>query len=1333
MKSRVLLLVTFCALLCVTSPVLSQNGTGTITGHLTDSSGAFVAGATVSAVNLATGVRVEATSNTAGIYLLPELIPGTYTIEASKPGFKKVVRPKVTVQVADHLGIDLLLEVGAVNEAITVTAEAPQLRTEDAQTGEVINNHMVATLPQVNRDPLTLLKLSGNVQGSGDRAGWNMSAAPTGQNGAPTGGFFSGPSDTRVNGGRAASVEYLVDGVPATGGFVHQVVTATPTTEDVQEFKVLTNGISSEYGRLSGGVVEIATNAGTNALHGQLFEYHKDAFLNANNWGNDNQCSVGIKSACSKSNFRNNDFGFSVGGPVLIPHIYNGKNKTFWFASGNWIRESQSGNSSLGETISDFERNTIPDPFNGNKIVNPTPCPAGTVLPASPPNPANPANLCADLTDIGFSQNDPNFPWVQVGDVFIAPDAQGNKTPAGGDARHIPLQEVDPAIERVISLMPHANIKPLYGTVGTNYQYRTPESFKSASWSVRGDHVINERQRIFGRFTHTSQTNLTGASYPNYPSSGASVHGAFGASLHYNYAISPTLVLDLTTGGNYSPTAFGLFASGKLANVSDWGYDQDYTSTMGNAFLNINQVRTEGTAWNPAGTLIGSGNLNGPQIRSLNSTNFSYAAALTKIINRHTMKFGYDARRYYDNVNQSQGANPANPGDGYAITAAGSFLTTANDGGGPIWGSALNDANNMATFLWGLDTWSQATASTTRALAANYYAAYMQDDFKVNRKLTLNLGVRWEMQTPVTERNNNLSIWDPLGTPPFTINSGYNFTNALLASGMTAAQAEQVVIPDWAARGAFAPGAIEFVKTPQHRSRNATDYHPWNFAPRAGFAYQAMRSTVVRGSFGIFYLPIGNNLGNYGDSPGLAYANKWTNAGALQGINWRYGPGLSTITNPWPQPSWQQFVFAHDSQVANLEAAQHGSGTGGVITTSHMPREMNWSFGIQHQLPHNWLVEATYAGNHSGDLQGLYYPSHFPKSLYNAASRGLYGYDPQNNNTPYFVVASPTTGQILPGTGPTSDMQPLALLEYQYPYFGPVNVQDANIGTSNFNSLNLRVQKRLSQGLQILANYTFSKLLDNVGSENQTSDPTQTGQGSLGKTFQSVDTINNIYGLSPGDQTHRLTVFYNYQLPFGRGRHWMNSPQGVGHILEAVAGGWEISGISTWQSGTPISIGVNGTTVDNSLDINYVTASLAPGATLDSIKGAAYANARSTLCPYSCSTDKNFDPKTHPVALNKSAISNNGVAQSFTYGTLPPILKLRNPSNWNTDLSIMKSFPVLSSDGSRYFQLRLEGANIFNHPGLAGYDTDVTHATFGMITGTANTERNVQISGRFVF
>lgn len=1335
MNYRFTLVVIFLCAICISVlPLFAQEGAGAITGHVTDSTGAAVPNAQVTAANAATQVRTTATTNSAGIYVLSNLLPGTYSVEASAKDFKRAVRTNVLLQVSDNIGLDFSLEVGSVKESIVVTTEAPQLRSEDAQVGEVVNERMIETVVNIGRNPLTLITLAGNVQGSGAPAGANLSLG---------GGIFNAPNDTRVNGGRESAVEYLVDGVPATGGFVHQVVNTTPNTEDVQEFKVITNGMSSEFGRLSGGVVEVATKSGANQFHGQLFEYHQDQFFDANGWGQDNQCAFGrltggSTAACTKAPFHQNDFGFAVGGPVLIPHLYNGRNKTFWFANAEWLRNNTPGGSAITTTITEQERNSIPDPFNGNAIKTPTPCPDGTV------------GGCADLTDIGnavynsCATKDPQgnclqtpYPYPAIGNPFVQPDVNGNRPPDGGDGRHVPVNQLNPAILRYVSLMPHANIAPVYGTTGWNYQYRSASKTDTLKWDVRLDHNINDKQHIYGRFTHDNETFSSSPAFPNFANTGTELKGGFGATLHYDYVISPTVVLDLNTGGNYSPAAFGHFVSGRGANTAGWGFQPSVTNMVGNTLLSIGQVRDEASA-NGGGDVIGQ-YLNGPTLNALNTTNFMYSVALTKILNRHTMKFGYEGRRYYDNFNQPAGSNPT--GDGFFITGAGSFLNVADDGN--IWGNTQDDANNMGTFLWGLDSWAHATTSTSRALATNYYASYMQDDFKVNKKLTVNLGVRWEMQTPVTERNNNLTVWDPLAPAPFTLTPGYNFNQSLLNAGLTQAQAGQVQAPGWAQAGAFSPGGIVFVDSPEHRARTATGYHPWNFSPRLGFAYQAMRNTVVRGSFGVFYLPIGNSITNYGDTPGVAYTTQSSTEFGNNAINYEITqPGFQTITNAFPLPGLELAAFGHNSQMANLQTATAGSGSGGVLMTSHMPHELDWSFGIQRQLPKNWLVEATYSANHSSDLLGLEYPSRFPKNLYTGGPGGpnwnLYSLSAPNP----IYVQSPFAGQVPAGgftggqTVGGSQVVSLAALEYAYPYFGPVNVEDANIGRANYQSGNLRVEKRLSDGLQILLNYTYSKALDNVGGPDQTAQPSQAGQGSLGKTFQSVDTIANVYGLAAADQTHRLVVAYNYQLPFGHGRRWMNSQAGIlGNVIEGAAGGWEISGVTNWSSGVPVSIGVNNTNVDQNIDIYYTQGNLAPGAALQSLRASGASSPGSTLCDIFCSSA--HPSSSHPTALNLDALaqpagSAPGSAASFTYGYLPPVLGfIRQPSTWGTDIAVMKRFPIMR-EGATYFQLRLEGQNIFNHPTLGGYDTNVTDSTYGMITGK-NGSRVVQISGRFVF
>jgi len=1407
MNRRISGLILLLAIVCLAPlPVFAQVGTGTITGHVTDATGALVPNAQVVAVNAATQVRTTAATNSSGIYELPNLIPGTYSLEVLAKGFKKLVRTNILVQVADNIGLDLRLEVGAINETVTITAEAPQLRTEDAQTGEVFNEELLQTLVNPSRNPINLITLAGNVQGGGGGAG-----VPLGN--GNTGAFYSPPNDTRINGGRLSSIDYIVDGISETGGFVHQVVNTTPNNEDVQEFKVITNGMSAEYGRLSGGAVELQTKSGSNAIHGQLFEYHQDQFFNANGWGNDDLCLFDKANslpttACRKSLFHQNDYGFAVGGPVVIPHVYNGRNKTFWFANAEWLHNQTPGGQQFGTTVSDAERNSIPNPYNNWQIANKVPCPAGTQA-ATPFAGAgfpyvNDTTDCADLTDIGNAPYSPTagtgdgygdsqtpYPYVALGDIYFAPDVNGNRVLAGGDGRHIPVSELDPAALHYIALQPHANIPPIYGTTGFNYMYRTATHTKQLKWDVRVDHAIDDKQHIYGHFTHDDETYLQGAAYPNYQQPGTNLKGGFQANVHYDYEISPTLILDLNAGGNYSPGVFGGLVQGPGASTSGWGFQPSVSSLIGTTMESLDQIRDESSQWGN-GDVMGSSFLQGPTARSIATTTFQYSAALTKIVGRHTMKFGYDGRRYYDNFLFPAGAGGS---DGFFITAFGTFQNLSEDNN--IWSNTLGDANAMGAYFWGLDSWAHSSQATARELANNYYSGYMQDDFKASKKLTVNVGVRWEMQTPITERHDNLTVWDPLAPAPFTLPSSYNFQNAVLnatctpisdiqiggqspttCTAMTPQMEGMLTPPDWAVSGAFDPGAIVFVHSPEHRARTATPYHPWNFAPRVGFAYQAMKNTVVRGSFGIFYMPLGNGMTSYGDTPSVAYTTSANTGFGNNAYNTYIGqPGFQTLTNAYPVPSLELAVFGHNSRQANIETASNGSGSGGVIATAHMPHEMDWSFGIQHQFPRNWLVEVTYSGNHSGDLQGLLYPSHINKAnwtggpyapagatcndgsgnylpcvgsptAYNAL---MLGWNSGGNQANYYV-SSPVAGQFPSGTftggnGPVdasgNPQVPLADLLYQYPYYGPVNIEGANIARANFNSANLRVEKRLSEGLQLLFNYTYAKSLDNAGGPDQGSTPSNGGVGTAAKTFQGVDTIANVYGLSTYDQTHRLVATYNYQLPFGHGRKWMNSQTGiVGGLIEGGLGGWEITGDTTWNSGQPVGIGFLGTNIGQNDDLWYMYGSLAPGATLSALKGTAYGNPGSTMCEQFCQAAG--QASKHPSAFNVNALApaastwyatasnqHAGDVGPMTYGTLPPIVGiLRQPSSWGTDIAIMKRFPIVRE--GTYFQLRLEGQNIFNHPTLGGLDTNAYDATFGQVT-TKNGSRVVVISGRFVF
>jgi hypothetical protein len=1303
MHKKIIAVSIVIAVLMAVPAMLAQSGTGNISGRVTDATGAVIPGAKILATNIETGVVKEAATNSAGVYQFQELKPGQYNLQASAPNFKTLLRSGITLQIEDQLGVDMALEVGAVSDTVTVKQDTSGLRTEDAQTGEVVTNALVEEIPNIStgsiRDPFALISIAGNVQGSGSRAGYGI-----GLNG------INSPSTTRINGGRTEATEYLVDGIPVTMGFVHNVSNATPATEDVAEFKVITNGLSAEYGRLSGGALSIATQAGTNSLHGQLFEYNQNALLNANNYQNTAQTPI-----ASKSNFRQNDFGAAMGGPVLFPH-YNGRNKTFWFANYEGLRSSQSGNVQLAQTITDQERT-------------------------------------GDMRDIGTpeGQASGNDPYPQVWNPYqynpnqVVDPSTGNLTYEkylsqdprcpGQDGECIPQSELNPTTQAYIALLPHPNHAVIAGS-GTagNFSIRQPGTITQNNWSVRIDQNLSEKSNMYARFSYSSGSTYTGplnpvlgtASYNN-------IDGGYSATLHYNHAFSPTTLLDVYVGGNYNPFSGGNTLPSSFDN-SNLGLSSNVLALIGtkNNIFNVHNGPFS-EAMNFGGNLPGGGQL-WPMLQAavynkIASTSYSYGGSMTKILGRHSLKFGYEGRRYFDNPLTSSQAASNNDGDGLAFTAD-AVVNQYLDTGSNTWGSQAN-SSGLGQFLLGVDTWAQITAQVGRSLAQNYYASYVQDDFKATPKLTLNLGLRWEMESPVTERHNNLSLWDPNAAPPFNIVPGYSFSAAVAAAGLNPAD---VQTPPWI--GGYLPGNLVLAGTPEHPARTATGYYPWNFSPRLGFAYQVDPKTVVRGSFAFMYLPTSGNISNFGDAPGVTYSTQASN-NPTQIANYSAlpGQGLSSVSDLFTPA--QITTFEHNTHAANIQTTQTIVGTGGVNIHSRMPRESDWGLSVQRQLPGGWLLELIYSANYSDSLLAEANPSRFPANLHTGGANG-------SNASIYTTPVAAPFGSQIPCINPNQcgiigSTMSLGILEYPYPYYGPTLIEDSNIGKSNYESGSVRVEHRYNNGLYLLFNYTHSKSLDDAGgADNNLGGAVGTGTGTGGKAFQTVYTIASSYGLSALDVPNKASLTYIYDLPFGQGRKWMNQTQGVGNaILNGIAGGWSFAGLSQWYSGTPISIAPQGTQSDSVTVYNFYTGlTLLPGYSLSDLFSKNFRGNGSVKVPYGGT------PKSGSVGRFNCAAADSygGTPQSncwtvtpFTNGNIPSVVGIaRNPGNWVTNLSLMKSFPI-NSDGSRYFQLRLEATNAFNHPGYGNYDNNPQDSTFGYVVNPANAERHLQVGGRFVF
>jgi len=1285
MKTKLAILVILC--LVVLAPwAAAQTGKGAITGRVMDPSGAAIPSAKITVLNKDTGVTSAFTANGEGYFEVISLIPGKYRLEVQAPSFKTLVRDDLVVQAEDRIGLDLKLTVGEVSEQVVVTTETPQLRTEDAQLGEVITNSMIETLPSNNgggiyRDPLLLLVLSGDVQGSGARAGTGLNIG----SGGP-----GGQADTRINGGRTGSIEYYVDGVPASSNFGHNVSVATPAYEDVAEFKVVTDGISAEYGRLSGGAVSITTKSGTDGLHGQAFEFNQQGGFNANSWGNN-------ASGTKRPSFKINDFGFAVGGPVVLPHLYDGKQRTFWYANYEGVRTSTSGNS--------------------NFLCIPTM-----------------SERAGNLSDYGVP-GDPNNPTATVWDPFLGSSYPNLVTTPGGTQGYqrttnlgniIPTADLDPTMQGYMAMLPAPNQTPVAGTSsGNNYKYQQPQTQHVNIWDMRIDQVITANQRIFFHFSHAEWYNSTGAVLPTVPSTNlVTTPGGWAPTLGYTWTINPTTFLEAHVGGNFSPFSNGQSLPSNFDN-SKFHYSPQVLGLLGtHNILNLSGFDDENQNY-PSVVNNAGGNLGflGASNTRYNSTSAQFSAMLTKILGRHSVKFGYEGRRYYDNFYSSSNSTMF-----FDAEAVGPYSNYDQS-----W-SPQGNANGLGQVLLGIDSWLQITSPFGRNLRANYYASFVQDDFKVTNRLTLNLGLRWETESPISEKNNHLSIWDPKANPGFTVDPGYSFNQALTNAGLNPSQ---VVTPYWVSNGTFSPGAIVLPGTPQHTSSNANDWHPWNFAPRLGAAYQLTPTTVIRGSYAILYLPTSGSLQAFAESPGINYTSQansnpqQANGGQTVSVP---ETGLQNLQMPYVEPAVQITPVTRDNQTANYLASNLGqTSSGAMIKTMHMPMESDWSFGIQHQLPWQVLVQADYVGNHSSSLLAKDTPSRFPASLYTGGLNGT-------NQTIYSTqVANPFAGQ-----GPNNAVGStvsVGALEMLWPYFGLFQVQGVNAGTSNYDAMNLRVQKRFSDGLQVLFNYTYSHLIDNVGgSDSGLGAGPAAGFGASGAIPQSVYTFRSTYGTDSSDQTHRISAFYDYQLPVGRGRKYMGSPDSIGaKVLDGFIGGWEVSGSTIWHSGTPIlwSFPTNN---QGSYGIFQQYLSLIPGKSLNDIITSGFNDPSKAVV--SSLGAGNAIPAFTKSAFNLNPATNQ--AYPFTIGDISQVFtKMRNPGSWNSNLSILKNFPIFSSDGSRYLQFRMEGLNIFNHPGLFNYNTDPSNGNFGFITGNgsspvantpvANVQRHIQLALKFVF
>jgi hypothetical protein len=500
--------------------------------------------------------------------------------------------------------------------------------------------------------------------------------------------------------------------------------------------------------------------------------------------------------------------------------------------------------------------------------------------------------------------------------------------------------------------------------------------------------------------------------------------------------------------------------------------------------------------------------------------------------------------------------------------------------------------------------------------------------------------------------------------------------------------------------GKFDPGAVLIANTPQFKSRTPQITKNLDFAPRVGMAFQVDKDTVIRAYGGKMWLPTTGNPASYATSnSNVALSNQ-----AFAGWHASTDGGrtyISTWENPFPLASMFTTGPVRDVMTANLQSSLD-PGANAVSQTLTMPREYDWSFDVQRQLPMKLLGEVSYNGNRGLGLIATDTISHYPAPLL----------QPQYAAQMQGFMLSPNAGQTLETTI-TGTKQQLGLLEYTYPYYGRVQVSGINEGRSSYQALNVRLERRLSSGFSALLNYTYSRLMDDVGGPD--------GQG--GKTVQSIDSFRKAWGLSPLDHSQRLNIAYTFEFPFGRGRHWMHSPSGFGgKALDYVVGGWLLAGNWSYTNGAPVILtGSTTSNINNTIKVNQTWGSYASSD--HNLTPAAYKSDQQVLYspidPITSSSIRRLDP-TKVVG-----------AEAFISGNLPPTDgAYRNPPFFQMDLSLMKNFPVRES---WYFQIRGEAQNAFNFRGFGVYNTSIGTANYGLITTAGNTPRQIQLSARFNF
>ncbi|MBV9033707.1 MAG: TonB-dependent receptor [Acidobacteriaceae bacterium] len=1085
----------------------SQGNTGTILGTVTDPSGAAVPKAQVALKNVQTGVVANTTTDNLGNYRFDFLAPGTYTVDAEAPGFRRFSRSEFALDAARELRIDVPLETGTLNQSVTVTAATPLLETESGTLSGTINTKQLEELPISGRDPQQLRYVVPGVVR-------NRDGDPVAQGGLPR-------KDPYYIDGQQSSL-HVWGGNPVN-----------PNPDVLSEFKVLTNSFSAEFGDTSGVIMTATTKSGTNQFHGSLFEFFQNDVLNASSY-----------YAHTNTAVRYNQFGGTFGGPII-------KNRTFFFIDSQITKR---------RGVQAFTGLTVPNTaFKQGDFSSLLGSQVGTDIlgrPAYQYEIFDP-NTTRTLTD---ATGNP---------VYVRDPFPGNKLPAS---------RLSPAALKAQALYPD----PATSQTFSNFNGSGSTQDNNWEFDIKIDHSFTDNDRLSARYSQRYLENIAPAAFPNPNAGGVNSSTGFGPGnfagpyrqgvVSYIHVFGPRATNNLQLGWfqvfpKRPPVGFGTVSANSLGIFGI----PDGNQPFGTPVYNFTDFSRLGSS---SDTLF---------LELQDSKSLVDNASIT--LGRHTLKFGGEVRLLRTDNFQ--------PGGESGVFNFSNLFTDQRG----IPGTGFD----YASFLLGLPY------NATYSIYPDYFrtrfplfGVFVQDDFRVNNRLTVNLGLRWDDPFYAHELHNRTGIFD------------------------------------WSQQRYVQAGVNGVRTTPFEQDHGI-------FGPRFGFAYRlfSKTNTVLRGGYGMF------SIGNLGFGAGELVNNypffTLSDGGHYNSLDQVHPATTLDYLQPYP--------------ISPLGADQ----TSVLINPNHLARayQQQWNINIEHQIK-SYLFEIGYAG-----------------------SRGVH--------LPYYSQIYGFNVNVIP-----VDQAPVARGRFTAPYIpypqypNGVNIVQEN-GSSSYNSLQIKAEKRFSSGLTFLAAYTFSKLID-IGNS--------VGGINFGSAFR--DPLHN-WKLDRGPGTdnfpQRFTIAYTYDLPVGHGRRFASTTPSV---VDYIIGGWQLSGILTAQSGS----------------------SLTPGLSYDScVCGSSYVSYPNLISNPLAGYKKSLNEWFNINAFSQPAL--------YTIGNAGKGIFL-GPGTFNLDLTLAKRFPIPIRE-SMSFEFRAEAYNFTNTPQFASPNLTIGTPTAGQITSVTNASRVIQLAGKFYF